>query len=123
MDADTIKLCDDCNNLMDFCLDLDKNPLYLCTRCNKKENISDIKNINIEFNKEMCLKEIINTNPYLHLDNTLPTLNNQNIKCINSNCQSHKENKTDIKYIKYDEQNIKFIYICNVCGQKWSSDL
>jgi hypothetical protein len=122
MDIDHIKLCSDCNNLMDFCLDIDKNPLYLCTRCNKKDVNFKLDDTIIKFNKELCLKEIINNNSFLHLDKTLPKLNNDNIKCINTECPTINE-KNNITYIKYDEENIKFIYICNVCGQKWSNDL
>ena len=32
------------------------------------------------------------------------------------------ENKiSDIIYIKYDKDNLKYIYSCNYCGQKWTN--
>ena len=30
--------------------------------------------------------------------------------------------KSDIIYIKYDKDNMKYIYSCNYCGQKWSNN-
>ena len=65
--------------------------------------------------------EYINSNPYISHDVTLPTItNNSNSKCQNDLCESEDIN---IKYIKYDEVNMKYIYICNHCGCKWKNNL
>ena len=46
-----------------------------------------------------------------------------NIKCSNDECISVKEDKeSSITYIKYDLENMKYIYICNHCGQKWKNN-
>lgn len=124
MDVDIIKLCNDCNNLMDFCLNKNKDPVYMCSKCFNIDDKIDYNHKEIEFNKELALIEIINKNPFIHLDVTLPKINNDNINCPNDKCPGNiNKEKNNISYIKYDESNIKFIYICNKCGQKWSSDL
>ena len=59
------------------------------------------------------------------LTNNIPEhiKNNPNIKCVNPECISITESKEcDITYIKYDMENMKYIYICNHCGQKWKNN-
>ena len=67
--------------------------------------------------------ETINNNKYINFDNTLPVIeNNQNIKCPNEDCECNKDAESKITYIKYDEDNMKYIYICKMCGQKWKNN-
>ena len=33
-----------------------------------------------------------------------------------------KRKITNIKYIKYDYDNIKYLYICQSCNQKWTNN-
>ena len=72
---------------------------------------------------EMDNSQIINENKYITHDLTLPTIqNNVNIKCVNPKCDSIVNKKqSSIKYIKYHYDNMKYIYICNYCGQKWNN--
>ena len=51
---------------------------------------------------------------YMFIDLLMKTY--KNIKCSNEACL---DKETHIKYIKYDNDNMKFIYICNHCGTKW----
>ena len=43
--------------------------------------------------------------------------------CVNEKPESaNTENKdSSIKYIKHDIENMKYIYICEECGQKWTN--
>jgi len=120
-----IKFCDSCDNFMNFCIDKDSNPIYKCSRCNNLAEYdykNDLKGI--VFNKNDELKKILNNNKYLTMDPTLPRISNSNIKCTNPECISIKDKKeTDISYIKYDDENIYFMYICNYCQQKWTNDI
>ena len=70
------------------------------------------------------ISEVHNTNKYITHDITLPKIEgNPNIKCVNDECISVKEGKeSSITYIKYDLENMKYIYICNHCGQKWKNN-
>lgn len=60
-------------------------------------------------------------NEFTRQDPTLPHVNT--LPCPNtSGCPTHKSNAPrDVIIIKYDAQNMKFLYICNVCGEQWRS--
>ena len=64
------------------------------------------------------IKQIIKNNPILLNDNTLPEID-KNIKCINLECKK----SPSIKYIKYDFENMKYMYICNHCGETWTNNI
>ncbi len=58
-------------------------------------------------------------NEYTKKDPRLPHLNN--LKCPNQTCPSRQAGgpQSDIIYIKYDIQNMKYLYICTHCDQQW----
>ncbi len=61
-------------------------------------------------------------NEFTPLDPTLPHLHT--IKCPNAACASNTAGKQpDVIYMKYDAQNLKYIYLCNIegCGARWRS--
>ena len=59
-------------------------------------------------------------NEFTRQDPTLPHVNT--IKCPNGSCGSNGGGKErDVIYIKYDTVNLKYLYICNVCGESWRS--
>ena len=85
---------------------------YFCRCCgNTKDNIkkttSSIYSIN--FNTDNIKKQFM-INPYTFDDPTLPKATG--IKCPNKNCPSKTPN---IIYINYDENDMKYIYICLDC--------
>jgi hypothetical protein len=120
-----IKFCDMCDNFMNFCIDKDKKPIFTCTRCdNTSEYDFENDSKGIQFNKNIELKNILNNNRFLTMDPTLPIIENDNMKCVNSECESIKDKKpTKITYIKYDEENIYFMYICKYCSQRWTNNI
>ena len=61
-------------------------------------------------------------NEYTKLDPTLPRINN--INCPNSNCKTNTEEnqKPEILYIRYDEKNLQYIYMCSTCDTPWKTD-
>ena len=114
--------CDDCNNTMYIYLDKDISKLYLyCKTCqNKKEYDGNLLYNND--NNNIDISESINNNKFINYDITLPHIKSDNIKCPNNDCKSIVENiKSDIIYIKYDKNNMKYIYTCNYCSQKWTN--
>jgi len=120
-----IKFCDMCDNFMNFCIDKDNKPIFTCTRCdNTSEYDFENDSKGIQFNKNIELKNILNNNRFLTMDPTLPIIENDNMKCVNSECESIKDKKpTKITYIKYDEENIYFMYICKYCSQRWTNNI
>ena len=116
-----INFCNNCNNLL-YLYKNDKNELVYC--CKSCGNIQEYtRKTNIYKQSDINKSEIINTNKNLVNDITLPRLSNKNIKCINSECKSITQNKkSSIIYIKYNPDELKYIYICENCGKKWTNN-
>ena len=117
-----VSFCSDCDNLLYLYKDDDTGALYNCCKsCGSKDKLNETAMQIYTTDKSSVDKlESINHNLYVSHDVTLPTIiNNPTIKCHNVDC----EYKNVIKYIKYDDDNMKFIYICNNCGSKWINSL
>ena len=119
-----MKFCDKCDNMFYIKLEDDEcnKILYYCKNCgNSDDNL-------LETNK-CILKEHISKsenkfehyiNDYTKLDITLPRINY--IKCPNETCVSITDDKpSDIIYIKYDHDSMKYLYECKYCKQKWTN--
>ena len=109
--------CDNCDNFMFTYVNTNTNKLYNgCKVCgNKDDNESDANDYIYKSNVKIDISKIINSD--IINDNTLPKIiNNPNIKCVNDEC-----NSKIITYIKYDLDNMNYLYICDKCGQKWTN--
>lgn len=125
MEDSETHFCKQCQNMTFLYTDESKNLIHHCKACMYSEPYLKKNNCiySIQF-KKYDNSEYINSNPYVTHDITLPKIkNNPNIKCVNPECISITESKEcDITYIKYDMENMKYIYICNHCGQKWKNN-
>lgn len=118
-----LNFCKKCDNLMYLYKEDTTDVLFHCCKaCMNTEKIEDtIKKVYTNTNSNIDKGETINNNPYITHDITIPSIiGNSNIKCQNKDCDAESSN---IKYIKYDEINMKYIYICNHCGYKWKNNL
>lgn len=120
-----IKFCENCDNLLYLYTD-DKQGIYLaCKTCGNIEDYDSNENKSTIINNKETLEidKFLNINSNFTNDITLPQIkNNKNIKCINSECESvQKKMQSKITYIKYDNDNLKYIYICQYCGKKWKN--
>lgn len=127
--------CDKCNNMLYVrLLEEDADTLiYYCRNCGNtgepltKENIC-VLNTSITSEKAY-LQDI---NEYTKLDPTLPRT--QHIKCPNQSCPSNKssnpetegetskiESKNEVIYLRYDDVNMNYIYICTQCDTMWKT--
>ena len=127
--------CNKCDNMLYIrLLEEDSNTLvYYCRNCGEtnqtitKENIC-ILHTDIVSKEKAYLHEV---NEYTKLDPTLPRTNN--IKCPNQSCKSNHNPaidsetseeepiKNDVIYLRYDDINMKYIYICTVCDKIWKT--
>jgi len=114
-------ICKNCDNFMFTYTDADKNLFNYCKKCGNKNKI-DEKCI-YKTTYDLNLGEILNKNTNILNDQTLPIIkNNINIKCPNDECVSNiKKKSSNVKYLKYDIKNMKYIYICNHCKQSWTN--
>jgi DNA-directed RNA polymerase subunit M/transcription elongation factor TFIIS len=105
----------------------EKNPNELTHYC---RNCGFIDYSNIEENSCILRNDIKKgeqkynhiINEYTKQDPTLPRI--RNINCPNSNCKTNTEEKMkpEILYIRYDESNLKYIYMCSTCDTTWKTD-
>lgn len=122
MDFQNIHFCSDCFNLTALYVNQDKNLIHYCKLCEKEEEYKGNRCIFTQDFRGLNKSDIINQNKYINHDKTLPFIkDNHNIKCPNSECESNKGGDKIVKYVKHDYDNMKYTYICNECGQKWSN--
>lgn len=104
-------------------MDNDNQLIYYCRKCGNEN--SDLVDDNIVVSKMNVIKQNKNfkhiINEYTKLDPTLPHINN--IPCPNKECISNinDEIKSDVIFIRYDETNMKYIYICTHCNNNWKN--
>ncbi len=110
-----MEFCQDCNNMLYLNILKEEGSEskleYYCKNCNYKcDNTNkDSCVYNINYNMDNIKKHSF-INKYIYDDVTLPSA--VGVKCPNSQCPKAEPN---IKYIKYDDENMKFIYICLDC--------
>ena len=55
-------------------------------------------------------------NEFTKYDPTLPRV--KNVPCPNENCAEDPEK--EIIYIRYDDNNMKYVYLCGACDTIWT---
>ena len=123
-----VHFCPLCNNMTFLFLkeleDGEKQLIHRCESCHHNEPLDGTDHcIYLLDFKKYDRSELINQNKYITHDVCLPVIKgNENLHCTNSECISIKENKpSSVKYIKYDYEDMKYMYICDYCGTKWKN--
>ena len=117
-----MKFCDVCENLYYLKIS-EKEDMTLNYYCRKCGNVKEQDSFE-------CIKEVTYTksdsseqeiNSYLKYDPTIPF--STHLKCPNNTCETNKKTKDKPKskviYYRYDEENLKYIYMCTVCDSSW----
>ena len=139
-----MKFCKKCDNML--YLQIDENDMeqlmHFCRKCGFKDKIIKKNATQEKGNTEdYCIyKEHVeqNTkfenfvNQYTKYDPTLPVM--KNINCPNPNCSGHKsldsaddvvdsnsDSYSDIIYLRYDDENMKYLYMCKKCDNTWTA--
>lgn len=117
--------CNLCSNMYYISLDpSDPNKLvYYCRNCGNKDlniSVKDVTVLKVQLKKsEQEFSHIINK--YTKLDPTLPRVSN--ILCPNEDCPTNKDDKhREIIYIRYDDSNMKYVYLCSTCDTVWKTE-
>jgi len=97
-----------------------KELVKYCKHCSfeKKETINTAIRISQTIYSEDDLLYNQNINEYLRFDPTLRRIKDPHINCPNKDCTSEPDNNQVI-YIKYDSKNMKYLYVCETCGETW----
>ena len=105
----------------------DPNKLtYYCRNCKHRDDTITEEGVcvlNTQFKRgEQKFNHIINK--YTKMDPTLPRI--YNVKCPNAECNTNagEENKkpAEVIYVRYDDDNLKYLYICADCDTTWKTD-
>lgn len=122
-----MKFCNNCSNMLYISISQDdENKLvYYCRNCgNKDETITNEGTcvLNTQLKKgEQKFNHIVNQ--YTKLDPTLPRL--YNVHCPNGSCLTNtntEKNPCEVIYVRYDLDNLKYLYICTTCDTMWKTD-
>lgn len=122
-----MKFCSECNNMYYIAIsETDENNLvYYCRNCGHRDETIANEGICILDTKSNTGEQKFNhiINKYTKFDPTLPRI--YNIHCPNSNCKTnHPQEKTpaEIIYMRYDDNNMKYLYICSTCDTIWKTN-
>ena len=118
-----MKFCSKCDNMLyTKLLSKDSEELvYYCRNCNTNEAYHHedlcVSKINYKRGEQKYQHSI---NAYTKLDPTLPRT--KAIKCPNLECISNnEEEKREVIIIRYDETNVKYVYLCAHCDTIWKN--
>ncbi len=116
--------CINCENMYYIQLD-EKNPnalVYYCRKCgdiNENITMDNVSISKIQLKKgEQQFNSIVNK--YTKLDPTLPRIDR--VLCPNNDCNTNHPDTPELReiiYIRYDDSNMKYIYLCSTCDTVW----
>ena len=133
--------CIKCGNMYYIQIEEETEELiYNCRKCGHKNNtlINELDNLCVsktELTKSSVIDYSNIINQYTKLDPTLPRIDN--VDCPNKDCQSNVDKDDDEKksggaktvkkekeiiYIRYDDKNMKYLYLCGVCDHYWNNN-
>ena len=117
--------CSICKNMYYIRINSD-NPnklVYYCRNCGNEDTSLVTDNVCVSKTQlkksELSFSHIINK--YTKLDPTLPRIST--ILCPNSDCSTNTKGKErEIIYIRYDDTNMKYVYLCSECDTVWNTN-
>lgn len=129
--------CTKCNNMyyLKIANEDDDTLIYYCRNCGHEDNILTKDNVCVldttTQDNSQKYRHVINE--YTKFDPTLPRINT--IRCPNSSCSSNRDgevletksetssenNDREVIYIRYDDTNMKYIYMCAKCSTIWKT--
>ena len=120
-----MNFCSVCNNMYYLRID-EQNPNkldYYCRNCGHEDKLLAHDNMCVSKTyikkNDQSFNHIINE--YTKLDPTLPRVST--ILCPNPECETNTKNKKrEIIYIRYDDTNMKYVYLCSDCSTIWQTN-
>lgn len=117
--------CSKCDNMyyIRISSEEDDKLIYYCRNCGNEDNTLTKNNICVSKTQLKKNEQKYNhiVNQYTKLDPTLPRINT--IKCPNSDCTSNNDKSDrEVIYIRYDDTNKLYIYLCAKCDTIWKTD-
>jgi DNA-directed RNA polymerase subunit M/transcription elongation factor TFIIS len=118
-----MEFCEICDNMLYVKANETKQLVKYCKHClfEKVETVNTAIRISQTIYSEDDLLYNQHVNKYLRFDPTLRRIQDPHIMCPNTKCDAHDgtEDKKQVIYIKYDSKNMKYLYVCENCGETW----
>jgi len=119
--------CTECSNMYYLkVMENDANSLiYYCRNCGHENDTLTAENVCVSDTQIKRTEDqyVHIVNEYTKYDPTLPRINT--ISCPNVKCDSNKEGEDHVEreviYIRYDDTNMKYMYVCAVCNTNWKN--
>lgn len=116
-----MEFCEVCDNMLFITSREDLGVatlLHICRKCGNEKPITASVVSSMTFTKKEQYSSVINK--YTKLDPTLPRINS--IPCPKVECVNHTNPKPDIIYLRYDNVDLKYAYLCPECDTIWKTD-
>jgi len=134
--------CSVCANMYYISITPENELQYYCRNCGNIDNTIAAENIcvskvNIKHTTtQQSFSQVVNK--YTKFDPTLPRIHT--IRCPNDECPSNrtassksgvasggaggsdKKSKNEIIYVRYDDTNLKYVYLCAKCDKVWNTE-
>lgn len=112
-----MRFCDKCDNMLYLGVGREDNNevKYYCRCCGYSEKSGELCVINMDTDTQ----NRIPINEYTKHDPTLPHLHD--MLCVNKECETYNGADKDVIYIRYDESDMKYVYMCCICDSTWTS--
>ena len=121
-----MRFCSNCQNMYYLQVEATESQslILFCRQCGNKD--SNLSNDDLTISKilikksEQSFHHIINK--YTKFDPTLER--RHDILCPNDSCNTNlksQANERDVVYIRYDETNMKYVFLCCICDTIWNS--
>ena len=117
--------CTNCSNMYYIRINEDdpNKLVYYCRNCGHEDSLLAVENVCVSKTQikksEQSFNHIINQ--YTKFDPTLPRINN--VLCPNASCDTNVHSvEKEIIYIRYDDTNMKYVYLCSMCDTVWQTN-
>ena len=124
-----MKFCTECQNMYYISIDEANinNLTYYCRFCGNKDDQVAKEGVVVLKTQYKQSEQKFNhmVNKYTKYDPTLPR--KTSMKCPNERCNDQSAAASasagsDIIYLRYDDENMKYLYICSNCNFTWKTD-
>ena len=126
--------CSVCNNMYYISVTPENELQYYCRNCGNIDNTVASENICVSkvsvkhSTTPQSFSQVVNK--YTKYDPTLPRIHT--MRCPNDECSSNagggsgsgsgsgEKTKSEIIYVRYDDTNLKYVYLCAKCDKVWN---
>ena len=123
--------CSVCANMYYISITEENELQYYCRNCGNIDNTIASENICVSKvtvkhkTTPQTFSQVVNK--YTKLDPTLPRIHT--MRCPNDECSSNQGSsgpgnkpKSEIIYVRYDDTNLKYVYLCAKCDKVWNTE-